>query len=161
MQVMNARATALSNSYVGTPRLGYNQEWATHVVHFNQFGTLSTWVTGEIVESPEFMLVGNQWRVEMYPSEDEISYPRNEDEISDEVMVSFYLQNMSNNTIDVEYGFSVKDRGGTQLAITTHHTFDPVHQSVYDENAAASRSTELSGWGFEFAKKVVSIEFSR
>jgi len=116
---------ALSNSYVGTPRLGYNQEWATHVVHFNQFGTLSTWVTGEIVQSPEFMLVGNQWRVEMYPSEDEISYPRSEDEISDEAMVSFYLQNMSNNTIDVEYGFSVKDRGGKQLVITTHHTFDP------------------------------------
>ena len=109
----------------------------THTLHFHDFASLST-VRGEFFSSPEFMLLDNQWSVEMYPGGDEEEmYPGGDEE------GSLYLQNMSNNAIDVEYGFSVKDGGGKKIVhqSTTHHTFDPAN------------STGLSSWGVGVAKR--------
>lgn len=137
MQEMNARATVSSNTHVGRAPPGYNQNFMTHTLHFHDFASLST-VRGEFVNSPEFMLLDNQWSVEMYPGGDEEEmYPGGDEE------GSLYLQNMSNNAIDVEYGFSVKDGGGKKVVhqSTTHHTFDPAN------------STGLSSWGVSVAKR--------
>jgi hypothetical protein len=140
MQVINTRSAASSNTHVGRAPPGYNQKFMTHTLHFHDFSSLST-VRGEFVKSPEFMLLDNQWSVEMYPGGDkEEMYPGGDEE------GSIYLQNMSNNAIDVEYGFSVKYGGGKQLVYqSTHHTFDPAN------------STGLSSWGVGVAKRSVLL----
>jgi hypothetical protein len=51
---------------MGTPPPGYQQEWRTHIVHVLGFKSLSA-LRGEAVRSPEFMLVGNPWRLRVYP----------------------------------------------------------------------------------------------
>ena len=140
MQEMNARSAASSNTHVGRAPPGYNQNFMTHTLHFHDFATLST-ERGEFVKSPEFMLLGNQWSVEMYPGGDEEEmYPGGDEE------GSIYLQNMSNNAIDIEYGFSVKVGRGKQVVYqSTHHTFDPAN------------STGLSSWGVGIAKRSVLL----
>ena len=53
---------------MGTPPPGYQQEWAKHTVHWHGFLDLST-VRGEYVDSPEFMLLGNPWILEIFPGD--------------------------------------------------------------------------------------------
>jgi hypothetical protein len=98
--------SASSHTHVGTAPPGYQNEWVTHTVHWHGFESLSS-ERDEYIPSPEFMLVGNQWYLELYPGGD--------DDAAEE-MASLYLENMSNKSIEVEYGFSVNDGNGKQVA---------------------------------------------
>ena len=114
MQEMNARSAASSNTHVGTAPPGYNQNFMTHTLHFHDFATLST-ERGEFVKSPEFMLLGNQWSVEMYPGGDEEEmYPGGDEE------GSLYLQNMSNNAI-------VNMDSVSKMAVENKWYINPLH----------------------------------
>jgi hypothetical protein len=53
------------------------------------------------------MLLGNQWCLQLYPGGDD-------DE--DEGMVSLELCNMSNKAVEIDFGFSVNDGNGKQVA---------------------------------------------
>jgi hypothetical protein len=99
------RYTASAHTHFGTPPPGYNQGWVTHTLHWHGFPSLSS-ERDEFVDSPEFMLLGNQWILEIFPGGDEGA---------DEGMVSLYLWNMSNKAIDIDYGFSVSDGSGKQV----------------------------------------------
>ena len=58
---MNAPTTSV---HIGTPPNGY-QEWTSTKVHVHGFADLSA-MRGTPV-SPEFMALGNPWRLRLYP----------------------------------------------------------------------------------------------
>jgi hypothetical protein len=99
---------------MGPPPPDYHEEWATHTVHVHDFASLST-VRGEFVDSPEFMLLGNQWRLGICPGGDEGAV---------EGMVTVDLSNRSDKAIDIDFGFSINDRNGKQVA---YEQFDGPH----------------------------------
>ena len=94
-----------SHAHVGTSPPDYHQEWVTHTVHVHGFGSLPS-EQGEFVDSPEFMLLGNEWRLAIYPGGDDDA---------DEGMVTLYLFNESDKAIEIDYGFSVNDGNGKQV----------------------------------------------
>jgi hypothetical protein len=103
---MNPTAiTASSITHVGTPRPGFHEEWVTHKVYFHKFARLSA-TRDVFVKSPKFTLLGNQWRLEIYPGGSANA---------DEGMVSLGLWNMSNRAIEIDFGFSVNDGNGKQV----------------------------------------------
>ena len=116
---MNAPTTASSHTHMGTPPPGYHQEWAKHTVHCHGFANLSA-ERGARVYSPEFMLLWNQLRLEICPGGDASS---------DVGMVSLYLNNRSDEVIDVDFGFGVNNGNGKQVehnrSARLYH-FDPV-----------------------------------
>jgi len=112
---MNAPIITSAHTHVGTPPPGYNEEWVTHTVHYHGFASLST-VQDDPVVSPEFMLLGNQWRLGMYPGGDVVAA---------EGMTSIYLYNESDKAIDIDYGFSVIDGRGKRVAY--ERTATPYH----------------------------------
>ena len=91
---------------MGTPPPDYDGEWLTHSVHVHGFESLSV-ARGGSFDSPEFMLLGNQWILEIFPGGDEGAA---------EGMVSIFLWNRSNKAIDIDFGFSVNDENGKQVA---------------------------------------------
>jgi len=102
---MNA-PTAAAHIHVGTSPPGYNQGYVTRTVHFHGFASLSA-ERNDRVNSPEFMLLGNPWRLSIYPGGDEGAA---------EGMVTLRLVSNSNKAIDAKYGFSVNDGNGKQVA---------------------------------------------
>jgi hypothetical protein len=132
---MNAPTTASAHTHVGTPLPGYNQEWGKHTVHVHGFGSLST-VRRASVVSPEFMLLGNQWRLDIFPGGSSNAA---------EGMVSLYLYNRSDKAIEIDYGFSVNDGNGKQVAYkrqATPQNFGPV--GTWGWQNFAERTTLLS-----------------
>ena len=91
---------------MGTPLPGHNQEWGKHTIHCRGFGSLPS-ERGAFVYSPEFMLLGNPWRLEIFPGGHATSA---------EGMVSVYLWNRSDKAIEIDHGFSVNDENGKQVA---------------------------------------------
>ncbi|KAL7524276.1 hypothetical protein ACHAXR_000505, partial [Thalassiosira sp. AJA248-18] len=89
----------------GNPSDGF-QEWEIIPVYFHGFEGLDS-SRGNSVESPEFTCFGHQWRLRIYPG------GRTD---SDDGMVGVYLCNMSEETIKVEYGFTVKKTDGREVA---------------------------------------------
>jgi hypothetical protein len=111
--------SASAHTHVGTPLPGYHQEWVKHTIHWHGFVSLST-VRGAFVYSPEFMLLGNPWRLELFPGGDTLSA---------EGMVSLGLANRSDKAIEIDYGFGVNDENGKQVAYNrsaTPRNFGPV-----------------------------------
>ena len=104
--LMIAPITASSHTHMGTPLPGYQNEWVIHTVHVHDFASLLT-VRGVYVDSPEFMLLGNPWRLGLFPGGHVNAA---------EGMVTLDLCNMSNKSIDIGYGFSVNDKNGKQVA---------------------------------------------
>ena len=102
----SAPTIASSHTHVGTPPPDYDGEWLTHSVHVHGFESLSV-ARGGSFDSPEFMLLGNQWILEIFPGGDEGAA---------EGMVSIFLWNRSNKAIDIDFGFSVNDENGKQVA---------------------------------------------
>jgi hypothetical protein len=109
---------------MGTPPPGYNEEWVIHTIHCHGFGSLPSAEEGveadDFVDLPEFMLLGNQWSLEICPG----GYVH-----ADEGMVSIFLCNKSNKAIDIDYGLSVSDGRGKRVAYKRSATpcnFDPV-----------------------------------
>ncbi|KAL7534385.1 hypothetical protein ACHAXR_005836, partial [Thalassiosira sp. AJA248-18] len=89
----------------GNPSNGF-QEWEIIPVYFHGFRGLDT-SRGNIVKSPEFTCFGLQWSLMIYPGGKGTS---------DEGMVSVYLSNMSDENIEVAYGFTVKKSDGRDVA---------------------------------------------
>jgi hypothetical protein len=118
---MDAPTIASTHTHVGTPPPGYNEEWVIHTIHWHGFSSLSVdeGEFAEFVNSPKFMVLGNPWYLELHPGGDEGAA---------EGMVSIYLCNMSNKAIDIDFGFSVNDENGKQVAYkqtATPEHFDP------------------------------------
>jgi predicted amino acid-binding ACT domain protein len=90
---------------MGTPPPGYNQEWGKHTVHVHGFASLPS-EQDEFVNSPEFMLLGNPWFLAIYPGG--ITGAA-------EGMVSIYLENLSDKSIEIDFGFGVSDGNGKQM----------------------------------------------
>jgi hypothetical protein len=111
---MNA-TTASTHTNVGEAPPGYNQGWVTHTVHWHAFESLSA-ERDEFVASPEFMLLGNQWRMRLYPGGSASAA---------EGMVSLGLWNKSDKAIEIDYGFSVNDENGKQVIY--EHSDGPVN----------------------------------
>jgi len=88
---------------VGTPPDDMDDDWTTIVVRFHGFANLST-TRGEKVISPEFSCLGHQWRLDIYPG------GRN---LPEHVAVS--LSNMTNESIKIRYGYSVRDLNGKEV----------------------------------------------
>ena len=68
-------------------------------VRFGGFANLPS-EKGEKVLSPEFTCFGYQWRLQLYPGGNNIS---------EDGMVAVYLENLSDKSITIQYGFSIKD----------------------------------------------------
>jgi hypothetical protein len=120
--IMNAPTiTASAHTHVGTAPLGYHEEeWVQHTVHYHGFRSLTS-EQDEYEGSPKFTLLGNQWRLSIYPGGDDDAA---------EGMVSTFLYNMSEKFIKIDYGFSVNDgNNGKQVAYkqsATPEQFGPV-----------------------------------
>jgi hypothetical protein len=126
--------TASTHTHMGPPPPGYHQEWVTHTVHVHGFGSLPS-ERNAFVYSPEFMLLGNQWRLELYPG--------GKDEAV-EGMVTLCLENRSNKAIEIDYNFVVNDGIGKQ--VVSIRTDGPVN--------FGSVGTVTSGNGWKnFAKR--------
>ena len=83
-----------------------------HTIHCHGFASLSL-EQDESVDSPEFMLLGNPWRLQLFPGGDEGAAER---------MTSIYLWNNSDKAIDFDFGFSVNDENGKQVAYKQSRT---------------------------------------
>jgi hypothetical protein len=105
LNMNNAPITTSTHTHMGTPPPDYNEEWVTHTVHWHGFESLST-VRGESVPSPEFMLLGNEWSLAVYPGGDDDAA---------EGMVTLDLFNESDKAIEIDSGFSVNDGNGKQV----------------------------------------------
>ena len=94
--------------HVGTPSSNF-KEWTTTEVCFHNFADLSIETDEDECEaSSEFLSLGHQWELQIYPGGDEHSA---------EGMMAVYLGNMSDESIKIEYGYSVKDAAGKEV----HH----------------------------------------
>ena len=112
---MNASPTTAS-VHVGAPPPNF-KEWSSTKVYFHGFPALSS-VRGARVDSPEFMALGNPWRLKLFPGGDAISR---------EGWVAMYLFNRSNKSIDMNFGFCIKDGNDKQIvSMQTSYTFGPV-----------------------------------
>jgi hypothetical protein len=111
-------APCVESVHVGTPPPDFN-EWTTTKVYYHGFLALSA-VQNVCEDSSEFMALGNPWRVQLYPG------GRNHSETG---YVAIYLDNQSNESIDMNFGFSIKDGKGKQVATkqpSNPSTFGPV-----------------------------------
>ena len=138
---MNAPITASAHTHMGTPPPGYHQEeWGKHTVHIHGFANMPS-ERNAYVYSPEFMLSGNPWRLEIFPGGHEDAA---------EGMVTLVLWNMSDKAIDIDYGFSVNDAFGKQVAYERSfpRNFVPV--------GTVSPEGRLNSWGFtNFAERSI------
>ena len=89
---------------VGTPPDNF-EGWTTANVCFHGFANLTT-TRGESVQSPEFSCFGHQWRLDIYPGGEEDSA---------EGYAAVELVNMTNKSIKISYGFSVRDVDGEEV----------------------------------------------
>jgi hypothetical protein len=121
---------------MGPPPGGYHEEeWVTHTVHCHGFERLPS-ARGEFEDSPEFMLLGNPLRLQMYPGGSANA---------DEGMVSIYLQNMSDKAIDdIDFGFSVNDGNGKLVA----YERTPSPCNFCPVGTVSPEGTRLNEWGF-------------
>ena len=136
---MNAPTIASSShTHVGTPPLDYHEELVTHIVHYHGFASLST-ERNRLVESPEFMLLGNQWILIIFPSGSRRAA---------EGMTSIFLWNNSSKGIEIEYSFSINDGKGKQVAYkryaTPHYFGPPPDADGKGWNDFAQRSTLMN-----------------
>ena len=102
-----ARTINTSNTYrvdVGTPP-GKIEGWITTNVYFHGFVHLTT-ARDECVESPVFFCFWHKWRLSIWPGGEEDS---------PEGFVAVQLSNRSNESITIQYGYSVRDANGKEV----------------------------------------------
>ena len=121
-------------THVGIAPPGYNHSWVTHTVHYHGFSDLST-ERGARFDSPEFMLLGNQWRLKIYPGGEAATA---------EGMTPLYLCNKSDKSIEIDFGVSVNDENGKQVEY---------ERSEGPEHFAPLGDAAGDDWGFELAKR--------
>ena len=110
--------SASAHTHVGTAPPGYHDKWVTHTVHWHGFANLSAEQDVGVFSS-DFEGFGNQWSLWIYPG--------GENDTA-EGMTSIYLWNMSEEAIEMDYGFSVNDENGKQVVHKRSHgpiNFDP------------------------------------
>ena len=90
---------------VGTPPDGFGEGWTTTVVRFHGFADLTT-ARDECVESPVFFCFWHKWRLSIWPGGEEDS---------PEGFVAVQLSNRSNESITIQYSFSVRDANGKEV----------------------------------------------
>ena len=123
---------------VGTPSSNF-EDWTTTNVRFHGFADITT-EKGERVVSPEFSCFGHQWRVVLYPGGNEESNDR---------YVALGLSNMSNQSIKLQFGYTVRDAAGKEI--------------VYDEPSTIEFGTPddvaANGWGIKnFARRSTLLD---
>ena len=92
--------------HVGTPSDDF-KEWTTTAFCFHKFADLPIWEDLRFLEaSPHFSSLGVEWILDLFPEGMENSA---------EGYVAIGLQNMSNKSIKIEYGYSVKDADGKEV----------------------------------------------
>jgi hypothetical protein len=121
---------------MGIPPPDYHEEWVTHNVHVHGFGSLST-VRGVGINSPEFMLLGNPWRVRVYPGGDTDA---------GEGMFTLDLCNMSNNAIEIYFGFGVNAGIGKQVKVAYQQTVTAEHFAPV--GTVNHEGIGINSWGF-------------
>ncbi|KAL7525009.1 hypothetical protein ACHAXR_000820, partial [Thalassiosira sp. AJA248-18] len=89
----------------GNPLNGF-QEWERNPVYFHGFEGLDA-SRGAFVKSPEFKCYGHQWSLIFYPG------GRRD---SDDGLVGVFLCNRPEESIEVEFGFTVKKTNGRDVA---------------------------------------------
>jgi len=109
------------------------KDWITTVIRFHGFANLPT-TRDEYVSSPEFSCFGHQWRLDLYPGEEdsEVGY------------VDVELVNRSNTSIKIEYGYSVRNVDGKEVV---HEEPEIDEFDTEDGNGESSWCTE------DFAKR--------
>ncbi|KAL7524079.1 hypothetical protein ACHAXR_000424, partial [Thalassiosira sp. AJA248-18] len=120
---------------VGTPSNGF-QEWdVTTPVRFHGFEGLDT-SRGTFVESPKLVCFGHRWRLRIYPGGETNS---------DDGMVGVFLRNMSKESIEVEWCFTVKSPDGREVAAC---------DGKFYKSLFAPNSSDGNSWGRKnFAKR--------
>ena len=103
--------TASAHTHMGPQPPDYDGEWATHTVQVHGFESLSRGIS---FDSPEFLLLGNQWCLELYP-----------DGYAEEGKVSLFLWNKSNKSTEIDLGFSVND--GNEKQVIYERSAGPQH----------------------------------
>ena len=98
----NIETSRIHKIDVGTPPSSTTSDsgWEIIQVHYHDFKNLTT-TRGEAVVSSEFTCFGHQWRLRVFPGGNTNS---------GDGMVSIFLFNMSNKSITLQYGFSVKNK---------------------------------------------------
>ena len=101
---MSFQAGHITNIDVGAPPPTAHKykEWRMVSISFHGFEGLPS-ERDVPVFSPEFTCFGHKWRLKVYPGGHSTS---------NEGMVSVYLENLSNKSITIQYGFSVKRKDG-------------------------------------------------
>ena len=99
----NIETSRIHKIDVGTPPSSTTSDsgWEIIQVHYHGFENLTT-TRNEYVPSPEFTYFGHNWRLLIFPGGNTNS---------GEGMVSAYLHNRSNESIKVQFEFSVKNNG--------------------------------------------------
>ena len=120
---------------VGTPT-GNIKPWTTAEVHFHGFADLTT-TRNESAVSPEFICLGHEWRLAVYPGG--LGASR-------EGMMDAYLYNLTNKPIKVEFGFSVKDSAGKHV-----HDYSVPEAHEFNNKSVTNTTNQ---WGFrDYAKR--------
>ena len=105
-------------------------------IRYHEFENLTT-TRGEYVRSSEFTCFGLQWYVRVYPGGDSNS---------DDGMIGIYLYNMGNESIKVQFGFSLRDR-------------DRSSKFEFDNNSDNEFSPSSADWGWKnFCKRTQIID---
>ena len=124
-------STRLEPVHVGAPTGGLS-DWVIAPVYFNGFVGLTT-VKDEAVESPEFTCFGHKWKLAMYPGGDHES---------DDGYVALWLDNMTEESIEIELKFTIKQpNGGEDISRGPGkiETFSPSGSAVVVDDLEPSR----------------------
>ena len=144
------QTSRIHNVDVGTPPSSLstvNNEWEIIKVRYHGFENLST-TRNEYFPSPEFTCFGgHQWRLEIYPGGDLNS---------NDGMVSIFLQNMSDESIKVKYGLTVKDKEGN----TQEEWVSPNEGRVFAPRGTSDPDNQVgASWGSNnFCKRTQIID---
>ena len=122
---------------VGTPPEGF-KEWTTVDIRYHGFANLPT-TREDYVESPEFSCLGHQWVLKLYPGG---AYD------STEGFVAVELVNVSDKSIKVQYGYSVRNADDKEV----------VHDTTDIDEFGASGGDDNAWFLNNFAKRSTLME---
>ena len=132
---------------VGAPPDGLKSEgWSTNEVRIHGFANLST--TGDegddYVPSPEFSCFGHQWVVRVYPV----------GTLESDRYVTVMLINMSDSSIKIRCGFSVRNVNGKEKA----HDEETFEIAAYGEDDEESDTSYIARYCLNFGRRSTIME---
>ena len=128
--------------HIGMPPKDF-KDWTSNNVYFHGFADLTT-TRGEYIQSPEFSCFGHQWVLKLYPG----GHP-----MSPEGYVAIGLANMSNKSIKIRFGYSVRN--------VFRNVFGK--EMVYGEESrefaeAGYQPPRPSSWSFDLAPRPILMD---